>query len=133
MSAEEKLQYDLMAKEMAAIKRWLPIFMFVGAIIGASVQGTHWWDNNVGQKSDTESIKKEQREEQQKTRDQIADLKRSLDGHIESEKVAKVTINKRIDSLGHVTFYIQKRIKYALVTENYPNGYNGHPVIKPAN
>lgn len=129
MSADEKKQFDTMAKEMAAIKRWLPIFLFVGTLIGASITGTSWFDNNIARKADTDSIKKEVHE----LRNDVVDIKTSLNSYKEKSQGENVKVNNRIDSLDRIVYVIQKKHIVKFVTESYPNGHNGKPVLKEVN
>lgn len=133
MPPEEKLQFDKMAKEIAAIKRWVPIFMFFGTVICLSVTGTRWFDKNVITRADFDSLKNEQHADQVKTRQDIADLKASFNNHLSAGLISKAHTNGRIDSVARVTYSIQRHEKFRFVIESYPNGRNHDPKVTPAN
>lgn len=133
MSTEEKKELDAFAKELATLKRWATI---IGVIISCAVvlvTCTHWFDNNIAQKSDIESLKKQQHEDQEKTKASLTDLKNSFDNYKESKTIADIKLNVRVDSLARITFFIQRHPLTKFVTESYPNGRNGNPELKRAN
>lgn len=133
MSAEERAKMDRMAKDIAKFKTWWPVIVALFGVITMTVTVTRWYGNTIAQKSDIQSIKKDIQDEQEKTREQIADLKKSFDAHVVTGDAAKANINKRIDSLRSVTYVIQRRLVTRFVTESYPHGRNGKPNLNPVN
>lgn len=133
MSTEEKTQFDTLAKDMVAIKRWLPIFLFVGSIIGFTVKGTSWFKDSVATKSDIDSLRKEVRI----VSTGVADIKSSFNNHIETVAINRAKNKARVDSvvrveadLTNAVSGIQKRLNVRFVEESYPNGRNHDPIIK---
>jgi hypothetical protein len=129
MSTEEKNQFDTMAKEMAAIKRWLPIFIFLGTLIGLAITSTSWFDNNIARKADTDGIRKEVHE----LKGDVEDLKSSLTGFKTITTYSQAKTNIRIDSIRDVVKVIKRRLFTGFVTESFPNGRNHNPTLNYRN
>lgn len=129
MSNEEKKQFDTMAKEFAIIKRWLPILVFIGTLIGLSVRGTVWFKDSIATKPDIDSLRKEIHE----SRKEIADIKQGMQGNILPGIIGISKVNIRVDSISKVTKFMQKKLNTKFVTETYPNGHDKNPIIHNVN
>jgi len=118
MSDTEKEQFHTMAKEIAIMKRWLPIFLFLGTVIGFSVKGTLWFDSNVAKKSDMQELSAK-----------VSDLKNTMITYAQSNEDVHiklhggVAVNRHsIDSLGNL---VAEQRKTAVAWYRTPSGSLG--------
>jgi hypothetical protein len=129
MGAEEKELFNAMAKELAAIKRWLPIFIFMGTLIGFSITGTRWFDNNIATKPELDKIIV-QNEALKKQLDAIltgfdvykrADtidkqqIRKDYKSDIQVVSITVSTLQKKVDRLAKVSFVSEHKDKQGRV------------------
>lgn len=100
--------------EIALVKKWWPLVLFICGVVTFAINGTHWFDNNIARKSDTDKI-------MIKVDDlakQIANMEKI---YVSSDQAlsAHRGIHKRIDSLGRVVS-LQRR--GALTARRRPDG-----------
>ncbi len=77
--------------EIALVKKWWPLCLFICSAVTLAINGTHWFDNNVATKSDIQRIELK-----------LNEINSSLVNYAQSNEAVHATLHRRIDSLGRI-------------------------------